>query len=244
MSLAARRRPFCDGPTGRALKKVRVVEKQDDNNAEVPETTSESAPSNLPAEAASSSSAPTPSVDLALPASATDVPDQVMTEEASSSSDAAARLSMKRSSDSSNSDSEAKRLHADHSTHDVVMLLDDSDVSHAVQRCREVCRRKGTFLVDVNDWDCESLDNLRAGGSDGTTVACSSSGTTRELTSNESCLLDLLAAARSGNGNLQRKTIGKCGRQHKTWHPGGGWALRRVRPSFWFIAPRWRRKTS
>ena len=32
--------------------------------------------------------------------------------------------------------------------------------------------------------------------------------------SNESCLLDLLAAARNGNGNLQRKTIGKCVR-HK-----------------------------
>ena len=33
--------------------------------------------------------------------------------------------------------------------------------------------------------------------------------------SNESCLLDLLAAARNGNGNLQRKTIGKRVRQHK-----------------------------
>ena len=30
-----------------------------------------------------------------------------------------------------------------------------------------------------------------------------------------SCLLDRLAAARNGNGNLQRKTIGKCVRQHK-----------------------------
>ena len=33
--------------------------------------------------------------------------------------------------------------------------------------------------------------------------------------SNESCLLDLLAAARNGNGDLQRNTIGKCVRQHK-----------------------------
>ena len=33
--------------------------------------------------------------------------------------------------------------------------------------------------------------------------------------SNESCLLDLLAAPRDGIGNLQRKTIGKCVRQHK-----------------------------
>ena len=94
--------------------------------------------------------------------------------EGASSSDAAVRLSMRRSSDSSNSESETKRLQIDHSTRDVVMLLCDSDVSHVVERCREVRRRMGTFLVDVNDWDCESLDNLRACGSDGTTVACSS----------------------------------------------------------------------
>ena len=43
--------------------------------------------------------------------------------------------------------------------------------------------------------------------------------------SNESCLLDLLAAVRNGNGDLQRKTIGKWVRHH-----GGGWALRRIRP--------------
>ena len=87
-----------------------------------------------------------------------------MSEGTSSSSDAAVRFSMKRSSDSSNPESETKRLHTDHSTRDVVMLLDDSDVSHAVERCREVCRRKAAFLVDVNDWDCESCDNLRAFG--------------------------------------------------------------------------------
>ena len=95
-------------PQERALKRVRFAENQDDNNAEVPEPTTETAPPNLPAEAASSSSAPTPSVDPALPASATEVPDQVMSEGASSSSDAAVRLSMKRSSDSSNSESETK----------------------------------------------------------------------------------------------------------------------------------------
>ena len=50
----------------------------------------------------------------------------------------------------------------------------------------------------MNDWNCESRDKLRACGSDGTTVACSSSGTTR-----------------FGNGNLQRKNIGKCVRRHK-----------------------------
>ena len=151
-----------DAPTGHALKRVRFAENQDDNNAGVPDPTSESAPPKVPAGAASSSSAPTPSVDPALPASATGVPDQVMSEGASGSSDAAVRLSTKRSSDSSNSESATKGLHTDHSTRDVVMLLDDSDVSHAVERFREVCRLKRTFLSDVNDWDCESRDNLRA----------------------------------------------------------------------------------
>ena len=33
--------------------------------------------------------------------------------------------------------------------------------------------------------------------------------------SNESCLLDLLAAVRSVNGSLQRKTTGKCVQQRK-----------------------------
>ena len=160
-----------DAPTGRALKRVRFSEDRDDDNAEMPEPTPESAPSSPPAEAASSSSAPTPSTEPALPASALEVPVQVMSEGASSAFEATVRLSMKRSSDSGQP------------TRDVVMLLDDSDVSRAVEQCREVCRRKGTFLVDVNDWDSEFCDKLRACGSDGTTVACSSSGTTRELMS-------------------------------------------------------------
>ena len=66
---------------------------------------------------------------------------------------------MKRSSDSSHSESETKRLHTDHSTRDVVMLLDDSDVSRAVEQCREVCRRKETFLVDVNDLGLNFVTN-------------------------------------------------------------------------------------
>ena len=33
------------------------------------------------------------------------------------------------------------------------IFLDDSDVSRAIEQCREVCRRKETFLVDVIDWD-------------------------------------------------------------------------------------------
>ena len=81
---------------------------------------------------------------------------------------------------------------------------------------------RGTFLVDVNDWDCESRDNLRACGSDGTTAVCSSGGVAKELMSNESRLLDFLAAARDSNGNLQRKTTAKCVRQHKCGTLGGG----------------------
>ena len=152
-----------------------------------------------------------------LPASAVEVPDQVITELASGAPDAAVRLSMKPSSNSSHSESETKRLHTDHSTRDVVMLMDDHDVSRAVEQCREVCRRKETFLVDVNDWDCEFRDKLRACGSDGTTVACSSGGATKELMSNEPRLFDFPAAARNCNGNLQRKTIEKFVRQHKMW---------------------------
>ena len=98
---------------------------------------------------------------------------------------------MKRSSDSPHSEPETKRHHTDHSTRDVVMLLDDSDVGRSTERCREVCRWGEAFLVDVNDWDCALRDQLRASGSGGTTVACSSSGTIREFMSNESCLLDL-----------------------------------------------------
>ena len=93
---------------------------------------------------------------------------------------------MKRSSDSSHSESETQKLHTDHSMRDVVMLLDDSDVGRSIERCPEVCRRGETFLVDVNDWDCAIRNKLRSCGSDGTTVACSSDGTIRELMSNES----------------------------------------------------------
>ena len=128
---------------------------------------------------------------------------------------------MKRSSDSPHSESETKRLHTDHSTRDVVMLLDDSDVSQAFERCREVCLRKETFSCR-----CESRDNLRASGSDDTAVVCSSGGATRELMSNGSRLLDFLAAARKSSGNLQKKPIAKCVRQHKCGrHPGDGWTL-------------------
>ena len=128
-----------DSLTGRALKRVRFAENQDNNNAEVPAPTSESAPSNLPAEAASSSSV------LALPAFVTEVSDQVMSEGANSFFDAAVRLSMKRTIDNPNSEFEAKRHHTGHSLLRVVMLLDDSDVSHAIGRCQEVCRRRGAL---------------------------------------------------------------------------------------------------
>ena len=139
-----------DAPTGRALKRVRFAESRIDDNAEVPEPASESAPSNISAEAASSSSAATPSTETAPPASAIGVPDQVMSEGASGAPDAAIRLSMKRSSDSPRSEPETQRHHADHSSRDIVMLLDDSDVGRAVEWCREVCRRSETYFVDLN----------------------------------------------------------------------------------------------
>ena len=232
-----------DAPTWRALKRVRFAADRVEDDTETPEATSASAPSSLPAKAATTTTLPAPSSEPALPASAVEVPDQVMSEGASNASDAAVRLSMKRSSDSPNFESDTKRLHTDHSTRDVVMLLDDSDVSQAVERCREVCRQKEAFLVDVNDWDCEHRDNLRAFGSDGTTVACSSGGTTRELISHESRFLDFLAAARDSDGNLQRKTIAKCVRQHKCGILGRLGIARNL-TQFWSIAPRWRRMTS
>ena len=230
-----------DAPTGRALKRVRFAADRVEGDAETPEATSASAPSSLPAEDATTNSLPAHPSEAVLPASAVEVPDQEMSEGASSAPDGAVRLSMKRSSDCSHSESETKRLHTHHSTRDVVMLLYDPDVSRAVEQCGEVCRRKDTFLVGVNDWDSEFRDKLRACGSDGTTVACSSSGTTRELMSNESCLLDLPAAAR--NGNLQRKTTGKCVRQHKRCILGAV-GLAKNSTQFCSIVPRWRRRTS
>ena len=80
---------------------------------------------------------------------------------------------------------------------------------------------------------------MRACGSDGTTVACYSGGATKELMSNEPRLLDFLAAARNSNGNLQRKTIAKCVRQHKC-----GLLEAVGHCELWSIVPRWRRKTS
>ena len=77
--------------------------------------------------------------ETALPASAIGVPDQVVSEGTSSAPDAAVRLSMKRSSDSPHYESGTNKHHTDHSARDVVMLLDDSDVSHAVERCRGLC---------------------------------------------------------------------------------------------------------
>ena len=93
-----------DAPTRRALKRVRFAADRVGDDAEAPENTLASAPSSLLVEAASSNSlsAPGPS------ASATESPDQVMSEGPSSVPDVAVRLSMKRSSDSSHSESETK----------------------------------------------------------------------------------------------------------------------------------------
>ena len=139
-----------EAPTKPALKRVRFAENRVDDSAEIPEPMSVSAPSTLPAQAASSSSVPTPSAERASSTSTIEVPDQVMSEGASSSSGTGVKRS---NTDSSNLESETKRFHADHSTRDVVMLLYDSDVGQAVEQCRGVCRRKGTFLVDANGWD-------------------------------------------------------------------------------------------
>ena len=153
-----------DAPTGRALKRVRFAADRVEDDVETPEGTSASAPSSHHAEDATTNSLPAHSSEAVLPASAVEVPDQVMSEGASSAPDAAVRLSMKRSNDSSHSESETKRLHTDHSTRDVVMILDDPEASRAVEQCREVCRRTETFLVEVNDWYCEFRDKLRTCG--------------------------------------------------------------------------------
>ena len=169
-------------PLGRALKRVRFAADRVGDDAEAPEDTSASAPSSLPAEATSSNSLTTPGPS----ASATDSPDQVMSEGASTTPHAAVRLSIKRSSDNFNFEFEKRRIYIDHAMRDVAMLLDDCDVGRSIEWCREVCRRCETFLVDVNDQDCAFRAKMRVCGSDGTTVACSSSGTIRELMSNES----------------------------------------------------------
>ena len=44
--------------------------------------------------------------------------------------------------------------------------------------------------------------------------------------------LDLFSVARNGNGNLQRKTIGKCVRQHKRGILGTVGHCEEFRPSF------------
>ena len=97
-----------DAPTGRALKRVRFAADRVEDDAETPEVTSASAPSSFPAEDATTNSLPAHSFEALLPASAVKVPDQVMSEGRSGAPDAAVRLSMKRSSDSSHSESETK----------------------------------------------------------------------------------------------------------------------------------------
>ena len=153
-----------------------------------------------------------------------------MSEGAGSSSDAAVRLSLKRSSDIFSTLSLKQR--------DFILVT-----PCAMLLCFWMIRTSGTrlggvgkfvvggtFVVDVNDWDCESRDNLRACGSDVTTVVCSS-GVAKELMSNESRLLDFLAAARNSEGNLQRKNHREVCTSTQMWCSGGGWASRRVRPS-------------
>ena len=218
-----------DTPTGRALKRVRFAADRVEDDAETPEATSASAPSSLPAEGATTNSLPAHSSEAVLLASAVEVPDQVMSEGASGAPDAAVRLSMKRSSDSSHSD--------------FVMLLDDPDVSRAVQQRREVCRRKETFLVDVNDWDCEFHNKLLACGSGCTTVACSSRGTSRN-----SCRMNrvfsiflllpvmaiVICRGKPSGSVFVNTNVASWGRL----------GIAKNSPQFWSIVQRWRRKTS
>ena len=112
-----------DALTGRALKRVRFAADRVEDDAETPEATSVST--------------------IKSPCRRCD--DQFF-------ASAFIRGCAKRSSDSSHSESETKRLHTDQSTRDVVMLLDDSDVGRAgFEQCREVCRRGETFLVNVTN---------------------------------------------------------------------------------------------
>ena len=138
-----------DAPTGHSLKRVRFAADRVEDDAETPEATSASAPSSLPAEDATTNSLPAHSSEAVLPASAVEVRDQVMNEKASGALDAAVRLSMKRSGDSYPFESEAKRLHVDHSTRDVVRLLDDSDVNRAVGSVVKSVIGKRRFLSMV-----------------------------------------------------------------------------------------------
>ena len=71
---------------------------------------------------------------------------QVMSEAASSSSN----TGVKRSSDAcSHCEPGTKRFHADHAASDVVMLLEDAQVSQAGSQCWEVSQEQGVFLADV-----------------------------------------------------------------------------------------------
>ena len=151
-----------------------------------------------------------------------------MSEGASSALDAAVRLSMKRSSDPSlrKGDSILITPRAMLSS-----SLDGSDVSRAIEQCREVSRRRETFLVDVNDEYCEFLDKLRACGSDGTTVlAPVAEPAENSCRMNRAFSIFLL---------LPEVAMVVCRGNHwevcsttQTWHPGGSWALRRIGPSF------------
>ena len=66
------------------LRRVRFAANRVEDDAETPEGTSASAPSSLPTEDATTNSLPAHSSEAVLPASAVEVPDQVMSEGASS----------------------------------------------------------------------------------------------------------------------------------------------------------------
>ena len=91
--------------------------------------------------------------------------------------------------------------------------------------------------------DSAFRDKLRSCGSNDKTVPCSSSGTTREFMSNESCLLDFLAAARNGSGSLQKKPVGSVfvNTNVASWEQLD---VAKISTLFWSNVPRWMQKTS
>ena len=83
----------------------------------------------------------------------------------------------------------------------------------------------------MNDWDCEFRDKLLACGSGGTTVACSSRGTSRNSCRMNRVFSIFLLLPVMAIVICRGKPSEVCS-STQTWHPGSGWALRRIRPSF------------
>ena len=62
--------------------------------------------------------------------------------------------------------------------------------------------------------------------------------------SNESRLLDFLAAARNSNGNLQRKTHREVCAVNTNVEPSGRFGIAKSSTQLWSTVPIWRRRIS